>query len=102
MRAYLEITFGDGTRWCVTTMLIARNRAAHYAREFGGDVERSLNEDTIPCFADDFEIVDWASNNMNWSDIAPNAIQLPTPSTKPDYQREWTNAVKKVVLRDDV
>jgi hypothetical protein len=40
----------DGSEWAYSVMDIARNRAEHYADEYGGDVERSLAEDTLPLF----------------------------------------------------
>jgi hypothetical protein len=43
---YLSMTMPDGSKWGVPVEMIARNRAAHYASEFDGDVERSLTEDS--------------------------------------------------------
>jgi hypothetical protein len=67
----------DGSKWGVPVEIIARHRAMHYAHEFGGDVERSLAEDTMPIFeSDDYEIQDWAVNNMNWSDFKGHQFKL--------------------------
>lgn len=86
----------DGSKWAVPVEVIARSRAAHYAHEFGGDVERSLAEDTLPMFADDpFEIEDWASNNMNWSDVQNVAFKCGEPSP-PDFQEAWINGEKEI------
>ncbi len=81
-------------------MLIARNRATHYAKEFDGDVERSLAEDTIPLFeSDDYEIKDWAANNMNWSDVKREAKKLKDamPLLPSDFHEAWVNGEKEVV-----
>ena len=74
MHKYMTCQMQDGSVWAVPVDIIARNRAKHYAKEFGGDVERSLAEDTIPFFDDDYEIEDWAVRNMNWSDF--NGLQV--------------------------
>jgi hypothetical protein len=89
----LIVTMSDSTRWAVPVDVIARNRAAHYAHEFDGDVERSLNEDTLPLFAvDDYEIEDWAKNNMNWSDVMGSAWRVESPSKEALYEDDWPNA----------
>lgn len=93
-------TMPDGSRWSVPLMLIATNRAQHYAHEFDGDVERSLAEDTLPLFASSpYDAHDWASNNMNWSDVKAEArIYAPaTPLTDDDFQEGWTAGEYSVV-----
>ncbi|HLP99171.1 MAG TPA: hypothetical protein VK149_12085 [Sideroxyarcus sp.] len=94
---YLSMTMPDGSKWGVPVDMIARNRAKHYAHEFEGDVERSLAEDTLPLFeADDYEIEDWAVNNMNWSDFCGNQKKL-ADASEPDWQDAWLSAEKEVV-----
>lgn len=96
----LRISMGDGSQWDVPVEAIARHRAETYARQFGGDVERSLKEDTIPLFeADPFEIHDWASNNMNWKDVKDRAV-VAVPSCRADYQEGWVNGHWQVVEID--
>jgi hypothetical protein len=88
----------DGSRWAVPVDVIARDRAAHYAHEFGDDVERSLAEDTWPAFADDFEVQDWARNNMNWDDVKAVAWQWEKDvPPEPDYQEAWMNGDNEVL-----
>jgi hypothetical protein len=82
----------DGSRWGVPVAVIAAHRAAEYASEFGGDVGRSLDEDTWPVFeADSYDVHDWASGNMNWADVADAAIRLPDQAAPVDYQEGWVN-----------
>jgi hypothetical protein len=91
----LHVTFSDGSRYAIPVIEIARNRAAEYADEFDGDEERSLNEDTIPLFAEDpYEIKDWASNNMNWEDVEEFAVLI--GKNPIDFEEEWGNAKKEV------
>lgn len=93
----LHINMPDGSIWAVPVQLIATNRAVYYAKEFGGDISRSLAEDTLPLFrADDFEIEDWAINNMNWSDVQ-HAARCVSAAGDVDYQEGWVNGDKSVV-----
>lgn len=89
MHKYMTIELPDGSKWGVPVAMIARHRAGYYAYEFGGDVERSLAEDTIPLFeSDDYEIQDWAVNNMLWSDFDGHQVQLEC-APSPDFERAW-------------
>ena len=93
---FLRITMPDQSKWDVPVMLIARNRADHYKSEFGDDIERSLAEDTIPLFdSDDYEIEDWASNNMNWDEVKEHAVRAEDGEV--DYQEGWVNGEKEIV-----
>lgn len=96
--ATLEVTMPDNSVWVVPVEIIARNRAEHYAHEFGGDVERSIAEDTMPLFrSDDYEIQDWAANNMNWDDVQYAAWRKVDAPPTVDYQEGWVNGQKRVV-----
>ncbi|EOZ5069331.1 hypothetical protein ACQRVR_004823 [Enterobacter cloacae] len=91
----LHVTMPDSSVWAVPVQLIATHRAEHYAKEFGGDLYRSLAEDTLPLFrSDDFEIEDWAANNMNWSDVQ-HAAKCIYPGDV-DFQEGWVNGDKEV------
>lgn len=86
----------NGERWAVPVSVIAENRAKHYAHEFDGDVTKSIMEDTAPLFTDDdYEIEDWAKNNMNWVDVMGSATLLTTGNT--DYQEGWCNGEAEVL-----
>lgn len=89
-------TMPDGSRWAVPVSIIAAHRAKHYAHEFGGDIEKSLSEDTGPLFDDDdYEIEDWAQNNMSWKDVETSAVQI--KGTECDYEEGWTNGDHEVL-----
>ncbi len=98
MHKLMTVEMPDGSKWGVPVEMIARNRAAHYAkREFDGDVERSLAEDTIPLFEeDDYEIQDWAVNNMNWCDFDGHQVKVSDAPT-PDFQDAWLSGEKGFV-----
>lgn len=87
----------DGSVWAVPVEIIARNRATHYASEYGGDVEKSLAEDTLPMFKDSsYEITDWASNQMDWSDFDGHQVKI-SDAPPLDFQEAWVNGEKDIV-----
>ena len=91
------ISMPDGSKWSVPVEIIARNRAIEYADEFGGDIERSLAEDTIPLFkGDPYEIEDWAANNMNWIEVSNYAVMVSGPDAA-NFQDGWINGEKEVI-----
>lgn len=93
----LTIEQVDGSVWGVPVDVIARHRAAHYAHEFGGDVERSLAEDTLPLFEEDhYSVQDWAFDRMNWSEVAEHARKL-KDAPEPDFNGAWRAGVAEVV-----
>lgn len=94
MHKYMTVEMPDGSVWGVPVEMIARNRAACYASEFGGNNERSLAEDTVPLFEfDDYEISDWAVNNMDWDDFAGHQVKL-SDAPPPDFQDAWMSGAK--------
>jgi hypothetical protein len=93
----LVITMPDGSQWGVPVDIIANNRALHYAHEFDGNLQRSLDEDTRPLFeSDDYAIEDWAANNMNWSDFDGCHYKI-KDADPPDFQEAWVNGGKAVI-----
>lgn len=97
---YRRVTMRDGSKWDVPVDVIARNRAEFYAREFDGDVEKSLKEDTLPTFeGNGFEIQDWAQGNMNWDEVSHAATKVSEPPTltPADFQYGWVNGDSEIV-----
>ena len=97
---FLKVTMPDGSKWKVPVRIIAEHRAQFYVdrKEFD-TLEESLKEDTLPLFEDDeFEIEDWASNNMDWSDVEKHAIQLKNNQMScEDFQEGWINGEKEII-----
>lgn len=94
MHKFLTVVQDDGSVWGVPVEMIARSRATHYADEFGGDVERSLAEDTIPLFeSSEFEIQDWAVNEMNWRDFDGFQVKI-AEAPALDFQDAWCTGEK--------
>ena len=97
MKKILTLTMPDGSVWGVPVDIIALNRAAYYAKDYDFDINRSLTEDTNPFFnADEYEIKDWAANNMNWSDF--DGYQFKIESATPlDFQEAWMSGEMNIV-----
>lgn len=98
---YLAITVKDGSVWGVPVEFIARNRAAFYASEFNGSLERSLIEDTVPLFLDsDYSISDWALNNMKWSDFDGHQVKI-KDAPPPDFNKAWLSGDNELLWVDN-
>lgn len=82
----------DGSVWAVPVLLIAKDRAKHYAQRDGMSFQESMTEDTLPLFnADAFEVKDWAQNNMDWSDVQEMAQKVHHVEDPDQYQEGWMN-----------
>lgn len=95
---HIFINMPDGLTYAVPVELVARNRAEYYAhKEYGGDIAKSLTEDTLPLFIDDNrEILDWAINNMNWSEVEQDAIVVERKTSKDESQEHWVNGEHEI------
>ncbi len=97
---FLRVEMPDNTKWDVSVMIIAKNRAEWYKKEFDNDLERSLAEDTLPLFEDDYEIEDWATNNMDWDDVERFAKKVISIESEVDYQDGWINGEKEIIIEN--
>ncbi len=97
----LLVTMRDGSVWAVDVEHIAWNRTEYYHRDTGQDLDEA-KEETEVMFRDDYEIVDWATNEMNWSDVAEHAVmvQPAPPLTEADFQEGWVNGEHRVVTQE--
>lgn len=93
---YMTIEMPDSSVWKVPVAIIANNHADYFKKEFGGDHTRSLKEGTLPLFEeDDYNIEDWAANNMNWSDVVQHAQIVRLGEC--DYEDGWCNGDKNII-----
>lgn len=80
----------NGRAWEFPVQLVADDRDSNYADE---------KEDTVGFIKDGSlgrgELADWASNNMNWSDVADYA-KCVADADPPDMEEVWGNADKIV------
>ncbi len=102
MKKYLRVTMPDGKRWDVPVCLIAESRADYYASQEGDKVSEAykkvFSKEFLEVIDDAFELIDWAANNMNWEDVAKDAILAQQEVQEEiDYQEGWVNGYKEVV-----
>lgn len=93
---HLRVTMPDGSKYDVPARIIADDRAKYYA---GNDPETTYQEEFDFTMGDDFELQDWAANNMNWEDVAEHAIKVDEPLPPVDFQEGWINGKKEIVWR---
>lgn len=105
MSKMIRVTMPDGSKWDVRAELVASNRAKYYAEQ------ESSQEDRIRVFAEEYEytlddrseLLDWAANNMNWSDVSSEAVFVSEPPklSAEDFQEGWINGDKEVIEQPD-
>lgn len=81
----LRVTMPDGSRWDVPVSVVQENWWAYYK-------DKDFHEDEF----DDAECIDWAQNNMNWSDVEGHADMSEIPAVV-DYQDGWINGDREIV-----
>lgn len=101
---YLQVTMPDKSLWEMPAYLIAQQRARYFAesdtqQKSGPEFLAIYNQEIEVGMQDDYTLIDWASNEMNFEDVEHVLVQV--ESGKPvDYAAGWTNGRKRVVERD--
>lgn len=98
----LRVTMLDQSRWDVPAQIIAENRARYCAthdsgEESGAEYDKTYAEELSYTLKQDDELMDWAANNMNWSDVSASATRVQEASKETDFQEGWVNGEKEVV-----
>ena len=93
---YLVMTMPNGEKWRVPAEMIAKNRAKYYGGKEGS--ERYKDEYNI-ILEDDFELMDWASNNMDWDEVKAFAkkVKEADPILEEDFQECWMNGEREII-----
>ena len=84
----------DGSIWSVPAHLVADHRAKHYAEIDADTTYEAEYEFTVN---DEYELLDWAENNMNWSDVVSYAVEVEVSLRAVEYQEGWVNGRSLVV-----
>ncbi|ABO60568.1 hypothetical protein LA345_38760 (plasmid) [Burkholderia vietnamiensis] len=93
----LQLTALDGSKWNIPVEVIARNCADYYAPiDFGGDADAALSGILAQFEKDPSEAAEWASNNMNWSDVKERAVCVSGPEPI-NMEDSWMEGEKRVV-----
>jgi len=97
----LRVTMPDGSKWDVPADAVARNRAKHYAdtKTHGASWQARFDDEYAYTMDEDDELVDWAKNNMNWSDVEVVAVRSAVPADV-DFEEGWANGEMKVVEKE--
>ncbi len=101
MSKFLIVTFSDNRSYKIPLVHIAAVRAKYYS-EIDHLRYGQLNIDNL--FQDEFqyglenenELIDYAFNNMDWSDVSSFAIEIRRDHPIPDYEKEWTNVEHQI------
>ena len=90
--ATMRVIMPDYSAWDVPVQAIVDSRDANYADE---------QEDTIGFIRkrslDEYEIRDWAGNNMNWSDVSVFARKADVARPEVDWEEGWCNGKKEII-----
>jgi len=93
----------DCSQYDVPAKLIAMNRAEYYANKVkDSKSERNcrLIEEYEFTMSDEYELQDWAANNMCWEDVKDKAIKI-TDNKEIDFQEGWVNGEKEIIEKEE-
>lgn len=89
--AMYRIDMGEGYVYDVPVQIIADDRDANYADDEEDTIGFILNGSL-----DEYNIKDWATNNMNWDDVKQYATRVEVAHTV-DHQDGWVNGSREVI-----
>lgn len=91
MNKYIEITFPNGDQFLVPIKLVGTS----YANYYGASNEDDWKCEYERCISDNDELLDWFSNNMNWSDVSGQSVKVTPPPY--DFDKNFTESSTKIV-----
>jgi len=103
---FIRTVMDDGSEWDVPVRVIADHKGRYYANikdEYRADKKSTDEEiynrefEELMNAEDDYDIIDWAENNMDWSDVEQYAVKVSTK--KPDFQEGWMNGEKEIIKK---
>ena len=94
MKKYLLVEMSDFSVWRVPVQVIADSMTDCYVEECGEDREKAKAETEQLFTENEYEIEDWAANNMDWDEVKAHAVQV--KAGEGDYQEGWINGNKCV------
>ena len=95
----IRVTMPDGSEWEVPASVVAKSRAEYFSEY---DEDCTYDEEYEFTIGSEFELKDWAENNMNWEDVREFSVQVVKGELMKnvDYQKGWMNGVKKFMESD--
>lgn len=100
MSKRIHVTMKDGSVWAFPAEIVAKRRAQFYA-DLPGAAQGDYDQEFEYAMRHHYELTDWAVGNMNWSDVAPHAVQIEPPA-EADYEDSWLYGDMEVREADDV
>ena len=97
---YVYVTFSNGETYRIPATEIAESRANYYA-DIDSEGDESVydvifKQEYNYTMNDNFELIDWAENNMNWQDLQ-GVAEYVGQDDHIDYENEWCNADKEIL-----
>lgn len=87
---YIKVTFSDNRTYHIPAEVVAKNRAEHYKDDgYDEEFEYAMNNDR--------ELLDWAVDNMNWSDVEPFAVRMNDKVVEVNKEKEWLEVEKEII-----
>lgn len=93
---WIQVTFSNGETWEIPASVVAEDRTSYYTKKDGLSPADSNAE--YRQSMEDYELIDWACNNMNWEDVEGYAKLIRRQA--PNRHLEWVNADKKVAVHE--
>lgn len=92
------ITFDNGEIYEVPVEIVAKSRTNYYA-EIDGFEEGSedYKREYDYSISDSYELKDWITSNMNWSDLSHVAKRIDSENKKYDYENQFIKAHIQVI-----
>jgi hypothetical protein len=101
MTKYLIVTMPNLSRWRIPAEHIAKHRATYYAdfyKEENTTCQELYDAEYELAMSNDHELITWASNDMDWSDVVAVAERLDDEEF--DYQEEWRSGPRMRVVEE--
>jgi hypothetical protein len=89
----------DGIKYSIPVEIIAQSMARYYAEVDQISYEESYNNVVSLFNESDFEIEDWARNNMDWSDVKEFSTIVSFDKKRIKMQEEWLNPQNIEIVR---
>ena len=102
MTKFIHVTMPDRLVWRVPAQVVADDRARYYAERQQGALNwvEIYDKEYETTLQDDDELLDWAANNMNWTDVVDQAMLVPQTTQKLtplEWQEGWVNGPKQII-----
>jgi hypothetical protein len=92
MAKVIEVVFRDGSIWHVAAQPIAEARARYYAK---ADESTTYEAELAYTLSSDYELKDWATNNMNADELVKHAT-CHKPPIPLDFEEGWNDSENSI------